>query len=807
MAEQIIIRDVTATPSGKIDLVRGAMAPVETPDLAPPEEGAGGVPWKRYFSALWRHKFLIIAMTALGLAGGVFASRLVPPQYTAGSTIWIEAITDQYGNQSQEGPIRAQGLLRSFAWVELLKSGVVLDSTALKHRLWLTPRHSRDSLALASLEIGSQFRPGQYRLRMAEGGNEWTLESDDGTVLDRGAPGDSIGQKLGFRWALAASMLSPGQTVEFSLVAPRTAATQLAKDLQTSMVENSNFLRITLTGTDPQRLASTLNALTDQFVSISADLKQRKLAVLTETLKDQVAYAAENLREAENRLEGFRVKTITLPSEEVPVAAGLQMTQPTVLGSFFGLKVSQEEVRRDRQALQEVLARRGGTTSLVDALQTVAAVRAAPDLMRALGDLSSVDAELRALRQRYTDEYKPVKDLEARVTMLRTQTIPALAGALVSQLRIQEETIGRQIATQSRDIQQIPTRTITEQRLSREVASADGLFRQLQSRYEETKLALVSSIPDIRVLDRAEVPQSPSKNTAPRIIFMGFGAGLALAIGLAIALDMVDHRFRYPDQVEKELGLTILGAVPRIKRRERLAQDPEEAAQVVEAFRAIRLNLAHSYGSTGPVLLTVSSPGAGDGKSLVSSNLALGFAEAGYRVVLLDGDIRRGELHRSFGIQRKPGLLDCLQGNAHLDDILRSGGHPNLTVVPCGTRFERGPELLGGPRMLELFAALKSRYNCVIIDSPPLGAGIDPFVLGATTGHLVLVMRAGQTDREFAGTKLKLFERLPVRILGAILNDVRTAEAAYRHYAYIYGYTADEVGAPREFGASTAEHS
>ncbi len=123
---------------------------------------------------------------------------------------------------------------------------------------------------------------------------------------------------------------------------------------------------------------------------------------------------------------------------------------------------------------------------------------------------------------------------------------------------------------------------------------------------------------------------------------------------LAILLDQLDKRFRYPDQVTRELGLTILGAVPAMKRGKDGLQKPADASQTLEAFRSIRLNLAHSYGS-GPVRLTITSPGPSEGKSLISSHLARSFAEAGYKTLLIDGDIRRGELHRTFSVEPAAG--------------------------------------------------------------------------------------------------------------------------------------------------------
>jgi Mrp family chromosome partitioning ATPase len=129
--------------------------------------------------------------------------------------------------------------------------------------------------------------------------------------------------------------------------------------------------------------------------------------------------------------------------------------------------------------------------------------------------------------------------------------------------------------------------------------------------------------------------------------------------------------------------------------------------------------------------------------------------------------------------------------SASLDEILRSTMDKNLMLLPCGTRRHHGPELLGSPAMGELMAQLKSRFNVIIVDSPPLGAGIDPFVLGTATGNMVIVLRSGETNRQMAEAKLRLLDRLPIRVLGAVLNDIR-AGGVYQYYSYVYGYVADE---------------
>src|SRR5690606_25343009 len=142
-----------------------------------------------------------------------------------------------------------------------------------------------------------------------------------------------------------------------------------------------------------------------------------------------------------------------------------------------------------------------------------------------------------------------------------------------------------------------------------------------------------------------------------------------------------------------------------------------------------------------PLMVTLSSPGSGDGKSFISSNLALAFAELGRRTLLIDGDIRRGALHRPFGLSRKPGLTDYLRGGMEWEALIQRTEHKALDFVGCGTRLQTGPELLCSAPMGLLLEELRSGYDVIIVDSPPLGAGIDPFVLGTLTGNLLMVVR------------------------------------------------------------------
>jgi capsular exopolysaccharide synthesis family protein len=761
--------------------------------LADPAPG-GGLSIGRMFSAIRRFRWLIIAIVLAGTGIGLVATHFIKPVYNVTSTIWIRSA------ENQREPNQGKGIVEGQNWVELLTTNVVLDTVVVKEKLYLEPSNVEDTTLFKGFEGQWPWRPGEYVLQMSPDGSSYVLKDKAGITLETGRAGQPIGAKIGMRWQPSTRLLGRDRKIEFSLVTPRDASKALALNLVSNLAQDGSFLRISLSGNDPARLTRTLNLVDTQFVKVAGDLKNKEITAQAKSLEEQLATVGDQLKEADGRLESYKAATITKPSEGTAVSPATGITQNTVMTDYFQKRVELDQIKNDQQRLADALQKARNGEKITDELQTIPSVLKAPELNRSLAALGTAEQELEALNFRYTPQSPNVQEAQAKVDTLRQQVVPTYINALSNALKAQAMALSSQINQASTEIRQIPGRMITEQQLTRDRDILAQMFANIQLQYQNARLMEASSTPDVQVLDPAVPPQRPSSNSAIVLVLAAFAISLGLALGLADLLDRLDKRYRSPEQVTRELGLSILGAVPAI-RQIRGEQSPEEAAQVVEAFRTIRMNIAHAYGAAGPVMLTVSSPSPGDGKSLVSSNLALSFAEAGYRTLLIDGDIRRGELHRMFSIDRRPGLLDHLSGQGSLDDVLRATTHQNLSVIACGTRHHHGPELLGSAAMRDMMAALKSRFNVIIVDSPPLGAGIDPFVLGTATGNMLLVLRSGETEREMAENQLRLMDRLPIRLLGAVLNSVNTSDNVYKYYRYVYGYTADEE--PAQIGTAS----
>ena len=784
--------------------------PPNQPALVPFQTGfqAAAAPapmsdWARVFAAARRYKMLVATVTVVGSLAGLVIGKFLKPVYQAQATIWIQSSEQDHDRgRADQGPIQSAQLLgTSGGWLDLIRSHVVLNDVVREARLYLAPKSRADSAALATLTVFGDVRPGTYRLEVDQTGQHFTLRDvAENAVLQQGSVGDSVGGLLGLAWVPPAGTLRPRAVIRFTMTALSDVALELSQSLRIRATADGYFVRLERRGHDPVLITTTVNAVADRLVAVAADLKRERRTELSSILHEQRDRAKANLSSAELALTQFRVRNAVRPSEGPAEGPdGRRITADPTFASYVDLQVAIDGLARDREAITQVVARARDGSVPVDELSMIGAVQRSSALAAALKDLADRQAELRVLRFRYADTHPPVRRLAQQVDTLARYVIPELGGALVAALAAREHELQQRIDSIARALRGAPPVALEEIRLARDQANATELFSNLEQRYNEARLAEVSTLPDVRILERASRPARPVVNATPLVLLLALVVSLGTGVGGAALLDRADPKIRDPEDVTRAMGLSILGAVPHVHRNGNgngngngRAHAETDDTGALEALRGIRLNVQHAYGAAGPLLITVTSPGRGDGKSFVTCNLALAFAQVGYRTLLIDGDVRCGALHRLLKAARRPGLTDVLANEVTPDQVVQSTPYAHLSFIGGGSRLHRGPELLCSEALPRLITAMRPHYDAILVDSPPLAAGVDASALGAVTGSLLVVLRTGVTDRMIAEAKVELLRTLPIRMLGVVLNDVRPG-VAYSYYAYsLEGYSVRE---------------
>jgi uncharacterized protein involved in exopolysaccharide biosynthesis len=463
--------------------------------VVPAEQREEGVNWGRFASALKRYKWLMLAVSLVGTALGALVARFMPLEYSAEATLWVQ------GSSGKTGPIQPQDVFNMQGYGDLLKTDQVFAPVIHRLKLYIEPKPMADTLPFTDFDVADRFSTGKFELRLDEKGQHWMLHRS-GDLVEQGKVGDSIGTKLGWHWVPTAKQLGAGHTVKFLLRSPAEVTTEMGKNMHVSIPEKGAFIRVGMTSKNKFRVAGIVNGVTEEFLALASDLQKRNLTELRILLDSQTTTAQNRLRDAETRLKTFQTNTITQPRNGVLSAVpGTSTTGSSATAQYFALKAQLDQIRQDRQQLETILVRSKGGAITVDAFTTVPSVNNAAGLKQALNDLTKLESEMASLLLRYTPEHPLVKQTQTAITVLNTERIPALAQALIDQLKSQEGDLQSRIGTAGTEIRTGPEVEITELALTREYKIAEQLYQNLAGRLQEARLAELSAIPDIKPLD------------------------------------------------------------------------------------------------------------------------------------------------------------------------------------------------------------------------------------------------------------------------------------------------------------------
>jgi capsular exopolysaccharide synthesis family protein len=324
--------------------------------------------------------------------------------------------------------------------------------------------------------------------------------------------------------------------------------------------------------------------------------------------------------------------------------------------------------------------------------------------------------------------------------------------------------------------------------LQRNAITDRGVFDTLLQRAKEIGIAGELKSGNVRILDEADVPRKPIWPDKRRGVPILVVASACLAIIAAFGVERLDRRIKSPEAIKLELGLPLLGLVPKIRtRRKRSATtliDGGAPAHFLEAFGNLRATVLLAPGHHTGSVIVVASAGPREGKTLVASNLAVAVAQAGQRVLLVDVDLRCPKVHEVFNHPLTPGLAESLAGTVQAKMTIRPTLVPGLSVLPAGAHSGNPGATLASAEFKACIAALSREFDLIVLDSPPVLAVGDAVVVAAEASGLVFVVSAASTRRQTAMAALQRLDATGVPLLGVVLNQVDVEGHPYYYDPY-----------------------
>jgi succinoglycan biosynthesis transport protein ExoP len=371
--------------------------------------------------------------------------------------------------------------------------------------------------------------------------------------------------------------------------------------------------------------------------------------------------------------------------------------------------------------------------------------------------------------------------------------------------------------------------------LQHDAQSNKALYDGLLQKLKEAGITAGLRSSNIRVVDPALAPSTPSRPQKARNIMLAILVGLVGGIGLALFREYLDNTIKSPDDIEALTGLPSLAVVPSLpglnghhRRLSRFSRETPQVtagprvellsyvqpkSQISEAFRALRTSLLLSQAEHPPQVILVTSALPREGKTTAAVNLAVTLAQLGDRTLLMDSDLRKPGIRRALNLTmgKDFGLSSYLAGVSTLDEVIIP--HPaitNLEALTTGPVPPSPADLLSSHRMREAIAELRRRYKFIVIDSPPIMAATDAVILSSLTDGVLLVVRSGETPKEAFTRTRDLLAAVKSRLLGVVLNAVDSSAPdyyySYRYYPYAYGYGyGEDVGKKSRFPAGPGE--
>lgn len=352
------------------------------------------------------------------------------------------------------------------------------------------------------------------------------------------------------------------------------------------------------------------------------------------------------------------------------------------------------------------------------------------------------------------------------------------------------EMASQRLAEKEKELIDLSKTRVEYSSLLRDLEVQQSFFQALNSRMTTEKAQVNLKNPNARVVDEAFPPpeDKPSSPNVAMNLAAGFFGGIAVGFGLIFAVAFLDDRVKSAFDIEGTIGLPMLGVIPRIKKLDTSTKAQAVASNVdrhvTETFRSIHSALKLNDESRNAKIILATSTLPGEGKSFVSSNLALTFANHGEKTLLIDADLRLPNVARSLQLENDFGLLDHIEKGVALDEVIIKEVYPNLDVLPSGGKSKNPTQVLNSAQLEAMFADLRDRYDRIVVDSPPLAAVSDALNLLPLVDGTLYIIKFNTVKRKTAVVNVRRLWESNTPVFGAILNNITSSLSSYYYSNY-----------------------
>ena len=593
------------------------------------------------------------------------------------------------------------------------------------------------------------------------------------------------------------------------------ATNLLLSALRARARDRTDVVDVSYVAADPFVAQQVVNAVVQAFQIENAKRAQQQSHRRRIFVQAQLDQTDSLLQVAQDRLSQYRTDHKVYGSSDAVVAA--EQT------GLLNVEVQRQSMVADRRVYQSLLDELARDDTAPERQKTLRALVASPGIAdnpvaqaiyaQLVGYQASLDS---ASTGRWASASTNPDVLRLRSLVAGAQD--QLADAVESQITSLDARVAALDELQQRNasaLKSLPATQAGEARLVGQVESTRKMADQLREEYQKARIAEAVEAGQVEIVDLATAPTVPVGMSRKAKLLTGIIIGLLLGIGTAFVAERLNTAICRREDIENVLRIPGLAIIPRIvppgsirhlkmgnvslqiptTRRAWTTANGDSLVTVTdirsssaEAFRSLRTSLIFSQVVQSLHTIVITSPSPQDGKTTTAANLAVTFAQQGMRALLVDCDLRRARLHKLFHTQREPGLTQFMLGEATLQQVLQPTAIDGLTLLPASTHPPNPSELLGGPLMHSTLETLRREFEIIILDSPPIHAAADALILGSQADGIILVLRAGHTDRQVAQDAVQRLAAVGVRVVGAVLNDPDHKVPQYGGYYYYYDY-------------------